>query len=131
MDSMKKIFAVLCLVILAVSCTDDKAQQTAEGFLQSYLTQDYENALTYCNDAVAAAVRAASDNWQALDTTLLKSIKEASAGTRFEILSVDTESEKGKASVKYLLYPMGSEQGSEMSMSLTKDGGKWLVSGLE
>ena len=128
---MKKIFAALCVAILICSCTDDKAQQTAEGFLTSYLVLDYENALTYCNDAVAATVRAASDNWQALDTTLLKSMKEAATSTRFEILSVDTESEKGKASVKYLLYPMGSEQGSEMNMSLTKEGGKWLVSGLE
>lgn len=128
---MKKIFAALCVAILICSCTDDKAQQTAEGFLASYLMLDYENALTYCNDAVAATVRAASDNWQALDTTLLNSVKEAAAGTRFEIVSVDTETEKGKASVKYLLYPMGSEQGSEMNMSLTKEGGKWLVSGLE
>ncbi len=128
---MKKIFAALCLAMLLCACTDDKAQQTAEGFLNSYLMLDYENALTYCNDAVAATVRAASDNWQALDTTLLNSVKEAAAGTRFEIVSVDTETEKGKASVKYLLYPMGSEQGSEMNMSLTKEGGKWLVSGLE
>jgi len=128
---MKKIFAALCVTLLVCACTDDKAQQTAEGFLESYLMLDYENAVTYCNDAVAAAVRAASDNWQALDSTLLNSVKEAAAGTRFEILSVDTESEKGKASVKYLLYPMGSDQGSEMSMSLTKEGGKWFVSGLE
>lgn len=128
---MKKIFAVLCVAMLLCACTDDKAQQAAEGFLASYLMLDYENALTYCNDAVAATVRTASENWQALDTTLLNSVKEAAAGTRFEIVSVDTETEKGKASVKYLLYPMGSEQGSEMNMSLTKEGGKWLVSGLE
>jgi hypothetical protein len=128
---MKKLFAVLCAAMLLCSCTDDKAQKAAEGFLSSYLTLDYENAVTFCDDAVAATVRAASENWQALDTTLLKSIKEAAAETRYEITSVDMESEKGKAFVKYLLYPMGSEQGSEMNMTLTKDGGKWLVSGLE
>ena len=128
---MKKIFTVLCAALLLCSCTDDKARKTAEDFLSSYLMLDYENAVSYCDDSVAATVRVASENWQALDTTLLNSIKAAAAGTRFEISSVDLESEKGKAFVKYLLYPMGSEQGSEMHMTLTKDGGKWLVSGLE
>lgn len=127
---MKKLFAVLCVAILFCSCTDDKAQKTAEAFLTSYLMMDYENAVTYCDSTVAAALRTASDNWQALDTTLLKSVKEAAAGTAYAIQSVDMETEKDKAFVKYLLYPMGTEQGQEMNMTLEKRGGKWLVSGL-
>jgi len=128
---MKKIFAVLCTAFLICACTDDKAQKAAEGFLASYLMMDYDNAVTYCDDAVAKAVTRSSESWQALDTTLLKSIKEAASGTRFEITSVDDESVKDKAFVSYLLYPMGSERGQEMKMTLTRTGGKWLVSGLE
>ena len=94
---MKKIFAVLCTAFLICACTDDKAQKAAEGFLASYLMMDYDNAVTYCDDAVAKAVTRSSESWQALDTTLLKSIKEAASGTRFEITSVDDESVKDKA----------------------------------
>ena len=128
---MKKILAVLCVAFLLCACTDDKAQKAAEGFLTSYLMMDYDNAVTYCDDAVAKAIVKSSENWQALDTTLLKSIKEAASSTRFEITSVDNESVKDKAFVNYLLYPMGSDRGQEMKMTLTKTGGKWLVSGLE
>lgn len=79
---------------------------------------------------MTASLRIATEDWQSLDTTLLARIKDAAAATRFEITSVDDESEKGRAYVKYLLYPMGSEIGQEMNMTLTKEGGKWLVSAL-
>lgn len=128
---MKKIFAVLCAVMLICSCTDDKAQKTAESFLTSYLMMDYDSAVAYCDSTVAASLRLASDNWQALDTTLLKSIKDAAGSTTFSITEVDTESQKDKAFVNYLLFPLGGEQGLEMKMTLEKRGGKWLVSGLE
>ena len=128
---MKKLLVVLCLAVMFCACTDDKAQKTAESFLTSYLMMDYESAVAYCDSTVASALRTASDNWQALDTTLLKSIKEAAASTTYAIQSVDLETEKDKAFVKYLLYPMGVEQGQEMNMTLTKNGGKWVITGLE
>ncbi|MBR5735453.1 MAG: hypothetical protein IKX60_01465 [Bacteroidales bacterium] len=128
---MKKAFIVLCAAILVCSCTDDKAEQAAEGFLSSYFQMDYDSAVAYCDSTVARNLRIASDNWQALDTTLLGMIKEAAANTRYEITSVDKESEKDKAFVKYLLYPMDSDKGQEMSMTLVKKGGKWLISSLE
>jgi hypothetical protein len=131
MDYMKKIFAVLCAALLLCCCTDDKAQKTAEGFLTSYLMMDYDNAVAYCDSNVTASLRLASDNWQALDTTLLKSIREAAGSTTFSITEVDTESQKDKAFVKYMLFPLGGEQGLEMKMTLEKRGGKWLVCGLE
>lgn len=127
---MKKISVILCAALLLCACTDDKAGKAAEGFLTSYLTMDYDAAAAYCDSSVSANLRIATEDWQSLDTTLLARIKDAAAATRFEITSVDDESEKGRAYVKYLLYPMGSEVGQEMNMTLTKEGGKWLVSAL-
>lgn len=127
---MKKLLFLLCAAALICSCTDNKAQQTAEGFLTSYLNMDYEGLAAYCDSDVAQAMNAATEGWQELDSTLLAKMKEASSSTRFEITSVDQETEKGKAYITYMLYPMGSEQGRQMSLILTKDGGKWLVSGL-
>lgn len=127
---MKKLLFLLCAAALICSCTDNKAQQTAEGFLTSYLNMDYEGIAEYCDSNVAEALSVATQDWEALDSALLARMKEASSSTRFEITSVDRETEKGKAYIKYMLYPMGSEQGRQMSLILTKDGGKWLVSGL-
>ena len=127
---MKKILLVLCAAVLLCSCTDNKAQQAAEGFLTSYLTMDYDGIAAFCDSDVAAKLSDATENLQALDTALLAKMKEASAKTRFEIISVDDETEKGKAFVKYMLYPMGSDQGQEMNLTLTKEDGKWLVSAL-
>lgn len=127
---MKKISVILCAALLLCACTDDKAGKAAEGFLTSYLAMDYDGAAAFCDSSVAAGLRIATDDWQSLDTTLLARIKDAAAATRFEITSVDDETEKGRAYVKYLLYPMGSERGQEMNMTLTREGGKWLVSAL-
>lgn len=127
---MKKILFVLCAAALLCSCTDDKAQKTAEGFLTGYLAMDYDTAVTFCDEAMAANLLKATEGWQALDTLLLARMKDAASKTRFEIASVDDETEKGTAHVRYLLYPMGSEHGHEMNMTLKKDGGKWLVSAL-
>ena len=127
---MKKIIVVLCAAVLLCSCKDNKAEVAAEGFLTSYLAMDYESAAAYCDSMVANHLLRATDGWQALDTTLLAKIKDAAASTRFEITSVDDDTEKGKAKVKYLLYPMGSKKGHEMNMTLTKENGKWLVSSL-
>jgi len=127
---MKKIIVVLFAAVLLCSCKDNKAEVTAEGFLTSYLAMDYEGAAVYCDSLVANHLRRSTNGWQALDTTLRAKIKEAASTTRFEITSVDDETEKGKAHIKYLLYPMGNEKGHEMNMTLTKENGKWLVSGL-
>jgi len=120
----------MCAAALFCSCTGNKAGKAAESFLTNYLSMDYDGAAALCDSTVAANLRVASENWQALDTTLLVKIQDAAAATRYEITSVDDETEKGKAYVKYLLFPMGSERGQEMSMTLTKEKGKWLVSSL-
>ena len=127
---MKKIIVVLCVAVLLCSCKDNKAEVAAEGFLTSYLAMDYEGASAYCDSLVSNHLRRTTDGWQALDTTLLAKIKDAAAATRFEITSIDDETEKDKAHVQYLLYPVGSEKGHVMNMTLIKRNGKWLVSSL-
>lgn len=116
--------------MLICACTGNKAEQAAEGFLKSYLSMDYDAAVGYCSDNVGSSLRAASDNLQSLDTALVAKIKDAAAGTSYKIVSIDNETEKDKAYVTYQLFPMGSEQGQDMTMTLTKEGGKWLVSAL-
>ncbi|MBO4657009.1 MAG: hypothetical protein J5639_04475 [Bacteroidales bacterium] len=131
---MKKILFVLCAAALLCSCApkgSGKAQQAAESFLTGYLSMDMEGIDAYCDSLVLSNLNRATEGWQNLDTALLAKMKEAAAKTRFEIVSVeDDETEKGKAHVKYMLYPMGNDHGQEMSLTLTKEGGKWLVSSL-
>ena len=129
---MKKILFFLCAAALLCSCADkhsSRAQQTAESFLNCYLSLDYDNINAYCDSSVMRVMNASSRNLDNIDSTLYARMKEAAAGTRYEIISVDEETEKGKAHVKYMLYPSTGKE-REMSLTLTKDGYKWLVSSL-
>jgi len=127
---MKKIFFFLCAASLLCSCAGNKAEQTAESFLTNYLNMDYDAAAAYCDSTVAFSLRIASEGWQELDSALLVKIREASSSTRYEIVEVDDQSVKNEAHVSYLLYPMNSENGVEMSMTLVKEKGRWLVRSL-
>jgi hypothetical protein len=130
---MKKILIVLCAAALVCSCTNrnsSKAQETAENFLTSYLTMNYEGIEAYCDSLMLSVLDRSTRSLERLDTALQAKMKDAAAQTRFEVTSVDEETEKGKARVTYMLYPMGSEKGHEMHLTLSKEGNKWIVSSL-
>lgn len=131
---MKKILIVLCAAVLVCSCTNrnssSKAQQTAEQFLTSYLSMNYEGIEAYCDSLMLSVLDRSTRSLERLDTALQAKMKDAAAQTRFEVTSVDEETEKGKARVTYMLYPMGSEKGHEMHLTLSKEGNKWIVSSL-
>ncbi|MBR5671450.1 MAG: hypothetical protein IKX11_06290 [Bacteroidales bacterium] len=130
---MKKILIVLCAAALVCSCTNrnsSKAQQTAENFLTSYLTMNYEGIEAYCDSLMLSVLDRSTRSLERLDTALQAKMKDAAAQTRFEVTSVDEETEKGKAHVTYMLYPVGSEKGQEMSLTLAKQGNKWVVTNL-
>ena len=128
---MKKILSIIFAAALLAGCTGNKAEDAAEAFISNYLKMDYDKAASYCDENVASNLLQAGEGVNSLDSVMLAKVRDAAANTTFEIVAVDTKSDKDKAFVQYKIFPVYRQEGQQMQMTLTRQGGKWLVSALE
>ncbi|MBP5211053.1 MAG: hypothetical protein J6Z27_04370 [Bacteroidales bacterium] len=130
---MKSLFRIAaCLMLTAsllCSCSFEskKASKVAESFLTAFFQMDYQTAGSFCAGDLAAEIQESIDDVELPSEEMTELVKEASMNTTFEITQVDTKSEKGVATVCYVIHPYGNEENVERSMLLVKEKGKWLV----
>ena len=104
-----------------------KAGKVAESFLTAFFNMEYETAGSFCAGDLAAEIQESISDVDLPSEEMTELVKEASMNTTFDITKVDTKSEKGVATVEYLIHPYGNEETIERSMLLIKEKGKWLV----
>ncbi|MBQ7222721.1 MAG: hypothetical protein IJS02_04575 [Bacteroidales bacterium] len=130
MKSTIKIAACLFLsasLLCGCSMESRKAGKVAESFLTAFFNMEYETAGSFCAGDLAAEIQESISDVELPSEEMTELVKEASMNTTFDITKVDTKSEKGVATVEYLIHPYGNEETIERSMLLIKEKGKWLV----
>ncbi len=130
---MRKIgvlFAFAAIMTFFASCenVEQKVTAVADGFLKSYYQMDYENAITYCTDELAEAIRTAVAARPEMSATLAELVAAAAKETTYTITEVDTESVEDKATVSFELLPYKAEVVIERKLILIKSDGEWKVS---
>lgn len=125
----KAIILTFAALLLAAGCTSksNKAADAASSFLHSYLEMDYETAYSRCTPELAFHLKSLVEMVEYPTEAIRDRIAESSRNTSFEIVSCDTETEKGKALITYnFITPDGRVLEKKMTLSyLNKE---WLIS---
>lgn len=133
---MKKFSFIASLALcslVSVCCTSstERATTVASSFLSTYYSADYDSARTFCTPHCSELIGQATANISSLPDVIQAKIKEASAETSFEIVSVDAKSVEGEASVIYLLHVPGLEKPLSKRLVLKLEGRTALVDTVE
>jgi len=127
---MKKYILVFAAVIVFLcACTNNEkiARTTAEAFLESYYSLDYQTAETFCTPECAHLIEISITGMEELPEYIREKIEEASRETSYEIVNVDAETIEGEAVVKYRLHSFGLDKPFDKELRLKVEGDSAFV----
>lgn len=130
---MKRLFALLLAVLALSACesTETRVRNVSETFLNAYYTSDYAAAAACCTPAYAAHLNRLAEQVAELPAETEQKMKEALAGTSFEIVSIEVDEEASTALVHYELSIPSVEKPVPMSLRLQLEGRTALVDGVQ
>ena len=99
---MKRLLTIVAVCLLA-SCTGkaDKAQSCAQGFLDAFLSNDFNSAASYCTDDFNIDFNQAMEDFSKLDDSVKILLKEQCSQLKAEVVSVERVNESDTFSVNY------------------------------
>lgn len=104
---MKKILFVLA-ACLAAGCTnvEKQAQDSASGFLDAFLANDYEKAAECCSEGLKEQLRTATGSFSSLDSNIKELLVKECSKYRQEIVSATRAGKSDTVVVEYRIARM-------------------------
>ena len=130
---MKRLIAILLAALALGACQspETRVKNVAETFLHAYYTADYEAAAACCTPGLGERMSRVAAEMESVPAQTAQKIKEALAGTSFEIVSVELDEDAASAFVRYDLSVPDVEKPVPMTLKLQLEGRTALVDGIQ
>ena len=127
------LWAMLSVSLLFVSCTNNEkdCKTLSQDFLDAYFQNEYQQAMSFCDEALSAELEKALKQFECLDSTVQEDLKAKSAEVTTEILEVKILKEnKNYCIVKYNVLIPEVKGAVTNSLILEKKDNEWKITAL-
>ena len=132
MKKLATLALTFVMVLMVTSCGNKTAviEKTVTDFLDAYFKVEYARAAEYCTDDLKADIIRSMENMESLEAGVKEMIVQSTSQAKVEIISVDTESGKDAAIVRYKVILPHFPNGMEYTTSLVKINKGWKINSL-
>lgn len=130
---MKRFIPALLAVLALGACQspESRVKNVAETFLNVYYTPDYAAAAACCTPELGGRLLQLGEEMEGVPPQTAQRIKEALAGTSFEIVSVELDEDAASALVRYELSVPDLDRPVPKTLTLKLEGRTALVDGIQ
>lgn len=126
---MKQIIIIMTALAMLTACNGTKeVKETADAFIESYLTTDYATASKYCTQEYGKMLDEATRQFGTLPDAISSAIKERASKLTFNIEEPKKIGNSDTMSVSYSI--IGESFPIDGSMLFVKEGESWKICGL-
>lgn len=135
---MKRLFTniFICLITLTslISCSNaqEECTQIADSFIKAYFTNNYDDAIQYCDTELAEHLQAIKVSFEKLDKALAGKLSEMGAGVECKVSEVSfDENDKDLCHVKFEISEKTYLSPTTKALEIRKIDNAWKISKVE